>query len=96
MDSKNNLWIWGNNNNGQLGIGPSGTISSPTKVGHPEDGNNWISFETGAYTTGAIDQEGDLWMWGSNSYGQLGNGTSGVYSNFFPIEITNEQNTKWN
>ena len=32
---------------------------------------------TAVLHTGAIDQNGSLWMWGNNKYGQLGNGSVG-------------------
>jgi alpha-tubulin suppressor-like RCC1 family protein/sugar lactone lactonase YvrE len=34
----------------------------------------WISYDTGISHTAAVKRDGTLWTWGSNAYGQLGNG----------------------
>ena len=67
------LWAWGDNYYGQLGNGESGSekrqyppikiLDSVTKVA------------AGTNHTLAIKSDGSLWAWGSNSHGQLGQGT---------------------
>ena len=37
----------------------------------------YTTISAGVMYTGAIDQNGSLWMWGDNKYGQLGNGNIG-------------------
>jgi len=86
------LWTWGLNDRGQLGIGTSGRDEErtvPTRVG---TGTNWASVSAGpshqrpfadvlGYVTGphtaAVTMTGELWAWGANSWGQLGEGTGG-------------------
>ena len=66
------LWSWGKNNNGQLGIGVIGASygrSSPIQVGAL---TNWQSVSAGRFESLAIKTDGTLWAWGKNHYGQLG------------------------
>ena len=64
------LWMWGNNERGQLGNGAYSKSNIPVKV---LDGVAAVSCGDNA-TTGAVKTDGTLWMWGSNFNGQLGNG----------------------
>jgi alpha-tubulin suppressor-like RCC1 family protein len=73
---KNNgtLWTWGNNENGQLGLGDKTNTQSPTQVG---TSTNWssvdVSLTNGATAfTAAVKTDGTLWLWGRNEYGKLG------------------------
>jgi alpha-tubulin suppressor-like RCC1 family protein len=64
------LWLWGNNNNGQLGVNDRTNRSSPIQT--VSSGANWKQVSCGGSHTGAIKTDGTLWMWGYNNYGQLG------------------------
>lgn len=70
-------WAWGNNFDGQLGDGTSGTVnnkSSPTPViGGFSD---WIHISPGWSHTAAIRANGTTWTWGKNNFGQLGDGST--------------------
>ena len=67
------LWAWGSNNNGQLGDGT--TVSKRSPITTAGGGTNWKQVAGGTYHTAAIKTDGTLWTWGSNSSGQLGDGT---------------------
>jgi len=45
------------------------------------DGEDYLTgieaIDGGAYFSVALDEHGEVWTWGSNSHGQLGDGTSG-------------------
>lgn len=69
----NSLWLWGNNNDGQLGINDTTQRSSPIQT--VSGGYNWKDVSGGSYHTLAIKTDGTLWGWGRNSSGQLGDGT---------------------
>ena len=70
------LWSWGRNNFGQLGLGNTTYYSSPKQVGAL---TTWLSL-AGGYHTVAIKTDGTLWSWGWNPYGQLGLGNTTYYS----------------
>jgi alpha-tubulin suppressor-like RCC1 family protein len=71
------LWTWGHNSYGQIGNNTSGT-NRLTPVTTFAGGTNWKQVSCGAYHTAAIKTDGTLWTWGHNSYGQIGNNTSGT------------------
>jgi len=71
-----NLYAWGRNNNGQLGLGNTTDYSSPSQVGSL---TNWLQI-TSQYETLAIKTDGTLWAWGRNNHGQLGLGNRTNYS----------------
>jgi len=66
------LWVWGRNHNAQLGI--NNTDQKNTPVTTFAGGNDWKQVACGfeASHTAAIKTDGSLWVWGSNSVGQLG------------------------
>jgi len=68
----NELWVWGNNNSGQLGDGTSMRRYLPIRIG---SGTSWSYVTAGASFTVAITTSGQLWAWGNNFHGQLGDGT---------------------
>ena len=68
------LWAWGNNQFGQLGDGTTTQRDTPTQ--EATESNNWSYVAAGAYHTVAIKDDGTLWAWGYNQFGQLGDGTT--------------------
>jgi len=71
------LYAWGENNNGQLGLGNTTRYSSPKQVGSL---TNWAWISSGAISANGIKTDGTLWSWGSNGSGQLGLGNITGYS----------------
>jgi alpha-tubulin suppressor-like RCC1 family protein len=67
------LWCWGDNASGELADNTSSKKSSPIQT--VSFGNNWLQASIGYSHVGAVKQDGTLWMWGRNSYGQLGDNT---------------------
>jgi alpha-tubulin suppressor-like RCC1 family protein len=66
-----NLWVWGNNANGQLGQNNLVYRSSPVQIG---PANSWTS--AGGYDTIiGIKNTNTLWAWGSNASGGIGDNT---------------------
>jgi len=84
IDENDALWMWGANNDGQLGNGGAGseyknrygqiyTIQAvPIKIM-----DNAAVVSCGQANTAAVKTDGSLWVWGNNVYGQIGNGTVG-------------------
>jgi alpha-tubulin suppressor-like RCC1 family protein len=68
------LWCWGNNSSGQLGDGT--TTGSAVPVQESTHASDWAAVSARYLHTCAIKTAGTLWCWGSNSSGQLGDGTT--------------------
>ena len=76
------VWTWGNNSDGQLGIGDNVSKTYPIKVMEIE---NAIDVSVGYYDTVVVKKDGTVWSWGYNGYGQLGDGTSS--SRTSPVQV---------
>ena len=70
-----NVMTWGFNKYGQLGHGTYETEWTP-RVVHELVSRAPQTVALGRYHSGAVDYQGDLWMWGSNAYGQCGLGNN--------------------
>jgi len=69
------LTCWGANDLNQVAPLEADTI--PLTSAHTIPDLRVRTFATGPRHTCAIDVDGDLWCWGSNSHGQIGDGGSG-------------------
>jgi alpha-tubulin suppressor-like RCC1 family protein len=68
------VWTWGGNDHGQLGYPTPGGNSSPTP--HQVAGLSGVKqVAAGNAFTVALRSNGEVWTWGANYYGQLGDGT---------------------
>jgi alpha-tubulin suppressor-like RCC1 family protein len=76
------LWVWGSNQYGARGDGTSGdNTTSPVQVPIPNRvttptrlGKHAVAVGAGVYAV--IDTEGQVWTWGVNWNGRLGDGTT--------------------
>ena len=68
------LWLWGNALGGRIGDDTATPRSSPVQT--VSGGTNWKQVSAGSNHTAAIKTDGTLWIWGSNTTGQLGEGTT--------------------
>jgi len=68
------LWSWGLNRNGQLGLGEN--VDKIMPVNEVKQITGVVSVSGGDGHSVALDKEGNVWTWGSNEYGQLGDGTN--------------------
>ena len=71
------LWGWGSNEYGQLGDGTTQFRNGPILVNSPGN-SSWIQVSAGLRHTVALQADGSLWAWGSNDFGQLGDGSANV------------------
>uniref|UniRef100_A0ABS3IRW6 InlB B-repeat-containing protein n=1 Tax=Bifidobacterium asteroides TaxID=1684 RepID=A0ABS3IRW6_9BIFI len=79
IGSDGNLYAWGDNQYGQLGDGTTTNRSTPVMVGKPgdaPDGFIWKQVSSSFRHSAAIGSDGQLYAWGRNYYGQLGDGTT--------------------
>lgn len=65
------LFCWGDNTLGQVGNGQIGNFIRVPTV-EATFSNAWRQVSTGRDHTCAVKNDGSLWCWGSNSFGQLG------------------------
>jgi alpha-tubulin suppressor-like RCC1 family protein len=77
-----NLYSWGLNTNGQLGLGNITNRSSPVQVGAL---GTWLNIAGGNYFSLATKTDGTLWSWGYNGFGQLGLGNLTYRSS--PVQV---------
>jgi alpha-tubulin suppressor-like RCC1 family protein len=80
VTSSGQLYVWGNNSSGQLGLGTSTTLyTSPVVVSTSSgvlNGKSISKVSCGSQHTLILSTDGQLFAAGNNSFGQLGNGTT--------------------
>jgi alpha-tubulin suppressor-like RCC1 family protein len=84
------LWAWGNNYEGQLGLGNSGSgtnKSTPKQIGTNSD---WLAIAAEEYHSIALKTNLTIFAWGANSYGQLGLGDT--YNRLTPSLMGTDSN----
>ena len=82
IQSNGTLWSWGENLDGQLGLGDRTNRSSPVQVGAL---SVWTQISNGVNYSAAIQSNGTLWTWGSNLAGQLAQNNTQSYSS--PVQV---------
>ncbi len=90
------VYCWGANSSGQIGDGTSGTNKLvPVRVfsGEADDGDysgsylsNIKSISAGYSSTCAVSNNNNIYCWGYNGYGQIGDNTSGT-SRLAPVRV---------
>lgn len=81
------LYSWGNNANGQLGLGDRDYRESPTKITHSFTWNKIVCggmcwYSQSAISVYAIDSNGELYQWGRDFLG----------SNYSPVKVGTKSN----
>ena len=80
LKSDGTVWAWGINDDGQLGDGSTDTRYTPVQVkGLDGDGylTDVVEISAGGHHSLALKDDGTVWAWGNNDFGQLGDGSSG-------------------
>jgi alpha-tubulin suppressor-like RCC1 family protein len=84
LKSDGTVWTWGGNSVGQLGNGSVTSSSVPVLVHNSMFSRvgfgDVTKVSAGRTHTLALKKDGSVWAWGSNTYGELGNGSSSNYS----------------
>lgn len=76
LDPEGHVWAWGRNDYWQLGVPETDDYKKTAQVVQVQFPEEVVITELFAYNshTAALDNQGRLWIWGSSSEGQLGNG----------------------
>ena len=83
------LWLWGSNDQGQLGQNNKVYVSSPVQVGAL---TTWASLTCGRAITMAVKTDGTLWAWGRNGGGSLG--INNTIPRSSPVQVGSQTNWK--
>lgn len=65
INSQGELYSWGANSDGQLGLGNTVNKSTPQRVG---DATDWVAVYAGFSTSYALNSRGELYGWGYNGF----------------------------
>lgn len=84
LDSNNQLWSFGKNDHGQLGLGDDIPRRLPAKLPL----SNWQSVDAGANHVLAVNSNKELWSFGGNNNGQLGLGDNA--DRYEPTKLNSE------
>ncbi|WP_445339873.1 RCC1 domain-containing protein [Bifidobacterium sp. ESL0825] len=84
VGSDGNAYAWGYNYSGQLGDGTSSNRNTPVRVKTPDrktypdlpEDFTYLQVSAGVYHSLALGSDGNVYAWGNNGNGQLGDGTS--------------------
>ncbi|KAF0874370.1 RCBT2 protein, partial [Crocuta crocuta] len=80
------VYVWGYNGNGQLGLGSSGNQPTPCRISALQ-GIRVQRVACGYAHTLVLTDEGQVYAWGANSYGQLGTGNKSNQSYPAPVVV---------
>lgn len=85
LSSDGKVWTWGKNNYGQLGNGTFVNSRIPVQVTQVTGFTNITAIAVGTDHMLALKNDGTVWAWGANSFGQLGNGTYSLSN--VPVQV---------
>ncbi len=89
LGTDGNVYAWGWNDYGQVGDGTTSTRLAPVVVdasGLPAQALPFTSVSAGSYTGNAVGADGNVYAWGWNEYGQVGDGTA--INRSAPVQVT--------
>jgi alpha-tubulin suppressor-like RCC1 family protein len=78
------LYAWGNDEYSQLGDGKTGEQASPEQV-FPPSGVSYAELASGGATSYGITSSGDVYAWGYNMEGEVGDGSTKTATS--PVEV---------
>ncbi|MCI5604895.1 MAG: hypothetical protein MR413_04525, partial [Clostridia bacterium] len=94
LKSDGTVWSWGKNDKGQLGNGATNSTEYPAKIIFPTNADGtevkFMAISAGNKFSVAVSTTGDVYTWGWNEYGQLGNGH---WNDYYAVEAT--RTTVW-
>ncbi|MDT7512913.1 InlB B-repeat-containing protein [Bifidobacterium sp. H1HS10N] len=96
VGSDGNVYAWGTNGYGRLGDGTTVSYrNAPVRVKMPDRKTypdlpadfTYLQVSAGYWHSLAVGSDGNVYAWGYNGYGQLGDGTSSTYPNTTPVRV---------
>ena len=94
IGSDGQLYAWGDNTQGQLGDGTTSQHTTPVRVAKPDGTDStftWTQAAAGRTHSAAIGSDGQLYAWGDNTQGQLGDGTTSQHTT--PVRVAKPDGT---
>jgi alpha-tubulin suppressor-like RCC1 family protein len=92
LKSDGTVWAWGDNDFGQLGNNSDVQQNTPVQVqqtsGAPLDSVIFVA--AGGYHSLALKNDGSVWVWGNNEFGQLGDNST--TTKFQALQLTSLNN----
>ena len=90
------LYSWGNNSAGQLGLDNRTSYSSPKQVGSDSTWSTEIgTLSRGGSTSAAIKTDGSLWTWGMGQGGELGHNQNDQAAYSSPKQVGEKTNWRY-
>jgi alpha-tubulin suppressor-like RCC1 family protein len=89
LKSDTTIWSWGNNGFGQLGNNTTAATSTPVHVSNSLGVLSGVTaISAGGSFSLALDSSNQVWAWGDNEFGQLGDTTNTIRLNAVQVQST--------
>lgn len=90
LEADSSIYCWGKNGKGQLGNNSKENSDIPVEVDKSGvlKGKNITMLSAGHDHTCVLDENGKVYCWGGNNFGQLGNGH--VQNSSFPVQVNTD------
>jgi hypothetical protein len=87
LTRKSRIFVWGRNEDGQLGIGHEEDVPTPTAITNFPCGQIPARVQCGAHFSAVLTEDGSVYTTGYNDIGQLGNGDSRYNNKITPTKV---------
>lgn len=87
IDLQDQLWCWGTNDDGVLGLGITDDAHQEADPVQVAPGTSWAEITAGNNHSCGIQMDGRLFCWGSNEYGKLGIQASDTTDRSVPVAV---------
>lgn len=88
LGNNGRAYCWGDNTNGQIGVGNTNPALIPVLVNLPSGVTSYTSLAVGQGTICGVGNNGLAYCWGTNQYGAVGNGVTSNNTYSTPQAVT--------